>query len=263
MRETMMKTLKMMMRKQQQQKFLPSSLSSLKRRRGNEIKCFSSTSSPNLNVFDTVKGFFGVKNNNKMELPPETFTLRELVQMFSKAEEEGTNVASDVSSGFNKIGLSSKQLEKICTKLTEKELTDPTSIGKRQTRLNEVARLCEDDEITADKVKRVILAHATTKLMFGKIRKAVLEKGASLPKSVADFENIVRDLQKSGDMKLEARNLKGASLPKSIADFENIVRDLQKSGDMKQEARNLKGAYSNNAQCPCNSGKRFKRCCGS
>ncbi|CAL6425698.1 unnamed protein product [Bathycoccus prasinos] len=150
-----------------------------------------------------------------MELPPETFTLRELVQMFSKAEEEGTNVASDVSSGFNKIGL----------------ITDPTSIGKRQTRLNEVARLCEDDEITADKVKRVILAHATTKLMFGKIRKAVLEKGASLPKSVADFENIVRDLQKSGDMKLEARN--------------------------------LKGAYSNNAPCPCNSGKRFKRCCGS
>ena len=183
-------------------------------------------------MFDTVKGFFGVKSNNKMELPPETFTLRELVQMFSKAEEEGTNgVASDVSSGFNKIGLSSKQLEKICTKLTEKELTDPTSIGKRQTRLNEVARLCEDDEITADKVKRVILAHATTKLMFGKIRKAVLEKGASLPKSVADFEN--------------------------------IVRDLQKSGDMKEEARNLKGAYSNNAPCPCNSGKRFKRCCGS
>ena len=181
-------------------------------------------------MFDTVKGFFGVKNNNKMELPPETFTLRELVQMFSKAEEEGTNVASDVSSGFNKIGLSSKQLEKICTKLTEKELTDPTSIGKRQTRLNEVARLCEDDEITANKVKRVILAHATTKLMFGKIRKAVIE---------------------------------GASLPKSVADFENIVRDLQKSGDMKQEARNLKGAYSNNAPCPCNSGKRFKRCCGS
>ena len=60
-------------------------------------------------MFDTVKGFFGVKSNNKMELPPETFTLRELVQMFSKAEEEGTNVASDVSSGFNKIGLSSKQ----------------------------------------------------------------------------------------------------------------------------------------------------------
>ena len=226
----MMKTL-MMMRKQRQ-KFLPSSLSSLKRRRGNESKCLSSTSSPqNFSVFDTVKGFFGVKSNNKIELPPETFTLRELVQMFSKAEEEGTNVASDVSSGFNKIGLSSKQLEKICTKLTEKELTDPTSIGKRQTRLNEVARLCEDDEITADKVKRVILAHATTKLMFGKIRKAVLEKGASLPKSVADFENIVRDLQKSGDMKLEARN--------------------------------LKGAYSNNAPCPCNSGKRFKRCCGS
>ena len=226
----MMKTL--MMRRKQRQKFLPSSLSSLKRRRGNESKCLSSTSSPpNFSMFDTVKGFFGVKNNNKMELPPETFTLRELVQMFSKAEEEGTNVASDVSSGFNKIGLSSKQLETICTKLTEKELTDPTSIGKRQTRLNEVARLCEDDEITADKVKRVILAHATTKLMFGKIRKAVLEKGASLPKSVADFENIVRDLQKSGDMKLEARN--------------------------------LKGAYSNNAPCPCNSGKRFKRCCGS
>jgi len=227
----MMKTL-MMMRKQRQ-KFLPSSLSSLKRRRGNESKSLvSSTSSPqNFSMFDTVKGFFGVKSNNKMELPPETFTLRELVQMFSKAEEEGTNVASDVSSGFNKIGLSSKQLEQICTKLTEKELTDPTSIGKRQTRLNEVARLCEDDEITADKVKRVILAHATTKLMFGKIRKAVLEKGASLPKSVADFENIVRDLQKSGDMKLEARN--------------------------------LKGAYSNNAPCPCNSGKRFKRCCGS
>ena len=226
----MMKTL-MMMRKQRQ-KFLPSSLSSLKRRRGNESKCLSSTSSPpNFSMFDTVKGFFGVKSNNKMEFPPETFILRELVQMFSKAEEEGTNVASDVSSGFNKIGLSSKQLEKICTKLTEKELTDPTSIGKRQTRLNELARLCEDDEITADKVKRVILAHATTKLMFGKIRKAVLEKGASLPKSVADFENIVRDLQKSGDMKLEARN--------------------------------LKGAYSNNAPCPCNSGKRFKRCCGS
>ena len=229
----MMKTLMTtMMRKQQRQKFLPSSLSSLKRRRGNESKSLSSTSSPqNFSMFDTVKGFFGVKSNNKMELPPETFTLRELVQMFSKAEEEGTNVASDVSSGFNKIGLSSKQLQKICTKLTEKELTDPTSIGKRQTRLNEVARLCEDDEITADKVKRVILAHATTKLMFGKIRKAVLEKGASLPKSVADFENIVRDLQKSGDMKLEARN--------------------------------LKGAYSNNAPCPCNSGKRFKRCCGS
>ena len=190
---------------------------------------FSSTSFTN--VFDTVKGFFGVKKNTKIELPPETFTLKELVQMFSEAEEEGTNVANEVRSGFNTIGLTSKQLENICTKLTEKEVMDPTSIGKRQTRLNEVARLCEDEEITADKVKRVILAHATTKLMFGKIRKAVLEDGASLPKSVADFEN--------------------------------IVRDLQKSGDMKREARNLKGAYSNNAPCPCNSGKRFKRCCGS
>ena len=215
----------MMMRRKQRQQFLPSLSSSFKRRRGNELYF---TSSPNLNVFETVKGFFGVKKNTKMELPPETFTLKELVQMFSKAEEEGTN---EVSSGFNTIGLTAKQLETICTKLTEKESMDPTSIGKRQTRLNEVARVCEDEEITADKVKRVILAHATTKLMFGKIRKAVLEDGASLPKSVADFEN--------------------------------IVRDLQKSGDMKQEARNLKGAYSNNAPCPCNSGKRFKRCCGS
>lgn len=222
-----------MRRRKQRQQFLPSLSSSFKRRRGNESN-FSSTSFNN--VFETVKGwFFGVKkninNNTKMELPPETFTLKELVQMFSEAEEEGTNVANEVSSGFNTIGLTSKQLENICTKLTEKESMDPTSIGKRQTRLNEVARVCEDEEITADKVKRVILAHATTKLMFGKIRKAVLEDGASLPKSVADFEN--------------------------------IVRDLQKSGDMKREARNLKGAYSNNAPCPCNSGKRFKRCCGS
>jgi len=182
-------------------------------------------------MFDTLKGFFtgGGGGKKEMELPPETFTLKELVEMFAKAEEEGTD-AGVVNSGFGKIGLDAKQLKKICSFMTEEELIDPTSVGKRTTRLNEVAKLCEDDEITSDKVKRVILAHATTKLMFGKIRKAVLN---------------------------------GASLPKSVADFENIVRDLQKSGDMKQEARNLKGAYSNNSPCPCNSGKRFKRCCGS
>ena len=190
---------------------------------------FSSSSASTFSMFDAVKGFFTGGGKKEMELPPETFTLKELVEMFAKAEEEGTD-AGVVNSGFGKIGLDAKQLKKICSFMTEEELIDPTSVGKRTTRLNEVAKLCEDDEITSDKVKRVILAHATTKLMFGKIRKAVLN---------------------------------GASLPKSVADFENIVRDLQKSGDMKQEARNLKGAYSNNSPCPCNSGKRFKRCCGS
>ena len=166
-----------------------------------------------------------------MDLPPATFTMREFVEMFAKAEREGTDASQVNASGFSKIGLTPKQLERITHQLTEEELKDPTTVGKKGRRLKEVANSCGDDEITADKVKRVILAHATTKLMFGKIRKAVLAGGASLPKSVADFEN--------------------------------IVRDLQKSGDMKREARNLKGAYSNNSPCPCNSGKRFKRCCGS
>ena len=195
------------------------------------------------NAFDALKGFFfgGGNNNAKrnappppneggMDLPPATFTLREFVEMFAKAEREGTDASQVNASGFSKIGLTPKQLERITHQLTEEELKDPTTVGKKGRRLKEVANSCGDDEITADKVKRVILAHATTKLMFGKIRKAVLA---------------------------------GASLPKSVADFENIVRDLQKSGDMKREARNLKGAYSNNSPCPCNSGKRFKRCCGS
>ena len=189
------------------------------------------------NTFDALKGFFfggggGTKRNARqpMDLPPATFTLRELVEMFAKAEREGTDASQVNASGFSKIGLSVKQLERITQQMTEEELNDPTTVGKRARRLKEVVNSCGDDEITADKVKRVILAHATTKLMFGKIRKAVLA---------------------------------GASLPKSVADFENIVRDLQKSGDMKREARNLKGAYSNNSPCPCNSGKRFKRCCGS
>ena len=201
------------------------------------------------NAFDALKGFFfgggGNTNtakrnappppppppNEAMDLPPATFTMREFVEMFAKAEREGTDASQVNASGFSKIGVTPKQLERIAHQLTEEELKDPMTVGKRGRRLKEVANACGDDEITADKVKRVILAHATTKLMFGKIRKAVLAGGASLPKSVADFEN--------------------------------IVRDLQKSGDMKREARNLKGAYSNNSPCPCNSGKRFKRCCGS
>ena len=192
------------------------------------------------NAFDALKGFFfgggggdttTAKRNEAMDLPPATFTMREFVEMFAKAEREGTDASQVNASGFSKIGVTPKQLERIAHQLTEEELKDPTTVGKRGRRLKEVANACGDDEITADKVKRVILAHATTKLMFGKIRKAVLAGGASLPKSVADFEN--------------------------------IVRDLQKSGDMKREARNLKGAYSNNSPCPCNSGKRFKRCCGS
>ena len=91
--------------------------------------------------------------------------------MFAKAEREGTDASQVNASGFSKIGVTPKQLERIAHQLTEEELKDPTTVGKRGRRLKEVANACGDDEITADKVKRVILAHATTKLMFGKIRK--------------------------------------------------------------------------------------------
>ena len=209
-------------------------------RDGGTLMRRSRSSLSSSNAFDALKGFFfgGGGNTNTAKRnapppppPPNEATMREFVEMFAKAEREGTDASQANASGFSKIGLTPKQLERITHQLTEEELKDPTTVGKRGRRLKEVANACGDDEITADKVKRVILAHATTKLMFGKIRKAVLAGGASLPKSVADFEN--------------------------------IVRDLQKSGDMKREARNLKGAYSNNSPCPCNSGKRFKRCCGS
>ena len=102
------------------------------------------------NAFDALKGFFfGGGNNNEakrnapppsknegpMDLPPATFTLREFVEMFAKAEREGTDASQVNASGFSKIGLTPKQLERITHQLTEEELKDPTTVAKKGRRL--------------------------------------------------------------------------------------------------------------------------------
>ena len=106
------------------------------------------------NAFDALKGFFfgggGNTNtakrnapppppppNEAMDLPPATFTMREFVEMFAKAEREGTDASQVNASGFSKIGLTPKQLERIMHQLTEEELKDPTTVGKKGRRLKE------------------------------------------------------------------------------------------------------------------------------
>ena len=188
---------------------------------------YTTSSSHSLSMFDQLKGFFG--QTKTMELPPAEFTLKEFVTMSEKAEQEGMDL-NTMNTGLTKIGLTVSQLKKIASVINEEEMRDPTKIGISMKRTREVASMCDDEQITFEKVKKVILAYATTAMMFKNIRKAVLERGKSLPKSIADFEAIIKE---------------------SVA-----------SGDMKKDASALRGAYSANQACPCNSGKRFKRCCG-